>query len=412
MNEKAVSWLLFLINPFISMLLAFKDYTQPYAKNIFWAFCTFYGFTFAIGVENSGSDINRYVQDLQFFYSQSELSFNDVITVFKESGEIDFVSLFITYLISRFSDSRSILIAVYAFIFGYFYSRNIWYIFGLLKGNFNVIVRILLLTLILIVPIWYINGIRMYLAFHVFIYGLLPYIFENNTRKLIYVYLSFLIHFSFMIPIGIFLAYRLIGNRIKILFFAFILSLMVSNISLGSINLYVERFLPERLMERTSAYRSEEAFEAKIESSKAKNKRWYVEWNGLLLRWSLYLTIIFLFFYGNSAIKKHPKWIRLFALVLIYFTSANFLLNVSSGARFMVFAYFLSLVMIVLYLNQFKTDRKFIRFIKLMSPAFLLFIIVAIRIGIYSFSITTIFGNPFIALFNINETMPLNDVIK
>ena len=412
MNIKAISLLLFLINPFISMLFAFMDYTQPYAKNIFWAFCTFYGFTFAIGVENSGSDINSYVQDLQFLYLQSELSINHINTLFKESGDIDFFNLFLTYVVSRFTDSRSILTAVYGFIFGYFYSRNIWYIFNLIKGKFSIIEKVIFLTLVIMVPIWYINGIRMYLAFHVFIYGLLPYIFENNNRKLIYVYLSFIIHFSFIIPISIFLTYRLIGNRLNILFISFLLSLLVSSISLSSINFYVEKFLPERVLERTASYRNEDAFEAKIEEKLAKNRRWYLKWNGLLFRWSLYLIIIFLFFYGNSSIKKHPKWIKLFTLVLIYFTSSNFLLNVSSGARFMIFPYFLTLIMIVLYLNQFKTDRKFITFINLLSPAFLLFIIIAFRIGFYSFSITTILGNPFIALFNINETIPLNDVIK
>jgi len=110
---------------------------------------------------------------LSQLYHQPFLTINGAIEYFKYSGEIDVLRTFLSYTISRFTESQAILTMVYAFIFGYFFSRNIWYVFGLLKGKISFLEKVLLLALILVVPIWLINGFRMWTAFHVFMYGLL-----------------------------------------------------------------------------------------------------------------------------------------------------------------------------------------------------------------------------------------------
>ena len=412
MNERGLSWALYFLNPFLSMVFALINYAKPYAKNIFWAFCTFYGFTFAIGTENSGSDINRYVEDLHFFATQSGFWIQDLVVFYNESGEVDLFNIILTFVVSKFSSSRSILVAIYAFFFGYFYSRNIWYVLSLLENRLNHLIRLLLFVFILIVPIWYINGIRMYLAFHVFFYGLLPYILENDRRKLIFVYLSFLIHFSYLIPITVFLSYRLIGNRLNMLFIIFLLSLFVSSFPISTINSNLGRIMPERILERTSAYRSEAAFQRKNESSTPQERRWYVKWHVLLMRWAIYILVTYLFLFGHADIKKNPIWRRLLSFTFLFLALGNFLMHVPSGARFMVFSYFLAILTIILYLDHFKQDQNFKSIVQGMTPAFLLFTIVAIRIGTYSFSITSIFGNPLVALFNMDQTISINDLIK
>ena len=183
------------------MIFSFKEFLMPYAKNMFWAFCTFYGLTFAIGIESQGSDITRYVDELKLLYVQESLTIGQLIEYFINSGEIDILRTLLSYTISRFTDSQAILTMVYGFIFGYFFSRNIWYVFSLLKNRLTLISKIVLFTLILVMPIWQIGGFRMWTAFHVFMYGLLPFIFENKKDKLIFLYLSFLVHFSYLIPI-------------------------------------------------------------------------------------------------------------------------------------------------------------------------------------------------------------------
>ena len=413
MNEKLSSWLLFFIYPFFSLYVAFKNYTRPYAKNIFWAFCVFYGFTFAIGSENVTSDISRYLEELQYLHTQYFMSISDAIIYFKQSGEIDMLNTAIAFLLSRFTDSLPMLTMIYALIFGFFLSRNIWYVFKFLEGKISLLTKLLLLGLILIIPIWFINGFRMWTAFHVFMYGLLPFIFENKKNNFFFIFLSFLIHFSFAIPITVFFFYWIVGNRINLFFLLFIISSFVSEINVNFFNNYFEIFLPEVVLERTYAYRNEQSVKKVRElREKSTNTVWYLKWKGKLLRWSFYLLIIYFYLFSDPRIKEKFYWKRLFSINLLFFTLANIISNLPSGGRFVNLYLYLSFIMAIMYLNQIKNDYKFRFLIQLLSPAFILFIVVSIRIGFYSTSLTAILGNPFLALLGAGNTISLNDLIK
>ena len=62
-KEGFYSAILFLIWPLLALALAFRNYRSSWAKNMLWAFVAFYGFCFAIGAENEGGDIVRYVDE-------------------------------------------------------------------------------------------------------------------------------------------------------------------------------------------------------------------------------------------------------------------------------------------------------------------------------------------------------------
>jgi len=408
MSDSAIRWIMFFINPFIAMIFSFKEYKMPYAKNLFWAFCTFYGLTFTIGEESLGSDINRYVSELSQLYQQPFLSIQGAIEYFRYSGEIDILSTIISYTLSRFTESQAILTMVYAFIFGYFFSRNIWYVFGSLKNRITFLSKIVLLTLVLVMPIWQIGGFRMWTAFHIFMFGLLPYIFENKKSKLIFLYSSILVHFSFMIPISIFILYRLLGNRINLYFIIFIITLLISEINIGSLNSFINNFLPDIIIERTSSY----LIDAQIEGIQSVTLNWYAVWKTKALSWGLTIILFYLFFYGRKLIELKPKFKRLFSITLLMYATANILMHIPSGGRFLNIAFFLALIMIIIYLDQFYHDFNFKQLIKYLAPVFFLFIIVTIRRGFYATSITSVLGNPIIAIVSIGNNMSLNDLIK
>lgn len=382
------------------------------SMNLFWGFCVFYGLTFAVGVESKNSDINRYHEHLMDLYEQPELSINDVISNFKDSKEIDVFNMGITYGISRFTDNRGILTMFYAVFLGFFLSRNIWYILNLLKGRISFLEKIILLALFLLIPIWFINGVRMWTAFHVFFYGLLPYIFENRKNRLRFVFLSIFVHFSFIVPISAFFIYFFARNRLKPYFVVFIFSIFFSNLNMGIFNDYIDRFAPQSIAERSASYRNEDVISARNQASQGKALNWYVKWQYKALDSSLYILIIYLFLFGNPLIKNDPIWKRLISFMLIFMIYGNFLAHIPSGARFINFGRFTGLFFILLYLNQFRNDFYTKRMTTVFLPAFLLFIIVSIRMGLYYTSITTIAGNPILALFNAGETISINDVIK
>jgi hypothetical protein len=394
------------------MIFTFLDFTSENAKNIFWAFCTFYGLTFAIGTESSSSDITRYVLELQWLFDQKELTLSEIVQYFVQSGEVDILRTILSYTVSRFTDSQAALTTVYAFIFGYFFSRNIWYVFGFLKGNLSIYLKILILALVLVVPIWFLGGFRMWTAFHIFMYGLLPYILENKKKRLLFVFLSFLVHFSYIIPITILLMYLILGNQLKLYFFVFVITIFATDIDVSVINEYIEKYAPVLIDERTSAYRSEDKVALVKESIENNSKNWYAIWYRKIMSWALYIIIFYFLLFANPLIKLLPEWKRLFSFTLMYYSCANILINMPSGIRFLNFSFFLTITMIILYLNQFRKDSKFKDLIMLLSPAFLLFIVVSIRLGFYNTSISTIMGNPVIAFFTAGNNISLNDLIK
>ena len=166
--------------------------------------------------------------ELQLLFQQEQYSISDILHYFIASGEVDILRTIISYIISRFTDSQAVLTMVYGFIFGFFFSRNIWYIFSFIGQKLTFLEKLLILSLILVVPIWFLGGFRMWTAFHVFLYGLLPYILENRKKSLLFVYLSFLVHFSFLVPIFILLTYFVLGNQIKLYFIIFIISIFIT----------------------------------------------------------------------------------------------------------------------------------------------------------------------------------------
>lgn len=410
-SEIAIRWVMFLINPFIAMIFSFQEYMRPYAKNIFWAFCTFYGLTFAIGTESFGSDINRYVAELDELYSQPLLTIKDGINYFKNSGEIDVLRTLISYTLSRLTNSQSVLTMVYALIFGYFFSRNIWYVLNLLKNRISILSKLLILTLILIMPIWQIGGFRMWTAFHLFIYGLLPFIIENKKSRLLFLYASFLVHFSFLLPIGIFIIYRIVGDRTSIYFILFVISLFISEINISAINSFFINYLPDILIERSSGYFIDAEVEGVRQAKEDSLLNWYAIWYTRVLSWSLIIILIYLYVFRLNLLKLR-RLNGLFSLILLMYTFANILVNIPSGSRFLNFPFFLSLVLIISYLDYFLKDIDFRSIIKILSPAFIFFCLVVIRKGFYYTSVTTIIGNPFIAILNIDHFMSLNDLIK
>ena len=136
------SAMLFLLWPLLALASAFRNFRSSWAKNMLWAFVAFYGFAFAIGIENQGADIVRYVADYQHLHGE-QMTISKAISVFAESGDIDVLSTFIAIVLSRFTENQSILTLVYGTIFGFFFSRNMWFVLERLKGNIRLITVLL-----------------------------------------------------------------------------------------------------------------------------------------------------------------------------------------------------------------------------------------------------------------------------
>ncbi|MBL0356327.1 MAG: EpsG family protein [Chitinophagaceae bacterium] len=385
----------------------------------------FYGFTFAIGKEsliaNNESDIVRYVSELKELYGK-DLSFDDAIKVFTESGEADILRTFLAIVISRFSNSQQVLTAVYGFIFGFFFSRNIWYVIERLNGKLKGMTILLLLVFFLVNPFWNINGFRFNTAVHIFIYGLLPFLYEGKKKGILIAASAVLVHFSFLLPVSLLLIYVVLGNRMNIYFGLFVLSIFISNIDIGEFNSFIEANVPEVFVERSKGYRDEEKVNDFRREDDGKDaisnfdeggivQNWYVVYYFGALYNSEMLILVALYFLGRRFILTNKWLLNGYCFTLLIFAIANIMSSLPSGSRFLMLASLSALAVIIFYVQNQEKEKYIYRVLLFTIPFLLLYVIVLLRTGLYSVSVNTIVGNPILSLIT-DYNLSLNDLIK
>jgi hypothetical protein len=409
-------WYLFFLSPFLAAMVAIKNYQAAWAKNIVWAFVVFFGFTFGMAKETSvgksSSDIFRNATELRVLYHQ-QLSFQDIKELYKKNDDLDVLKLTIAILVSRLTENPQILLGIYGFIFGFFFSRNIWYLLERLNGPIKGFTILFLVAFILVNPFWNINGFRFYTAAQIFIYGLLPFLYEGKKKGLLLSAFSLLVHFSFVVPVLVLLIYAVFRNRTVIYFILFIGSTITSEINLKGFNSFVEARAPKALSERTSSYRSERYVKDFRTGGNIyfEQSSWHAVYYQKALNWVLTAFIIYLFFKRKQLSFINKGLLNAFAFILLITSVANILSSLPSGGRYLTVANLAALSLIAFYTHE-KYQNLFVKRLKfLLVPAMLLFIVVSLRMGFYSLSLNTFIGNPIVAMI-ADYNFPLNDFIK
>jgi len=413
-------WYLFFIFPVLAGFNALKYFRAPWAKNIIWAFVVFYGFTIGISNEKSSedggtADIFRYAEKISDF-NKLELSISKIQTLYIENDDVDILNLTLAIGISRFTDSMQVMAAIYGFIFGFFFTRNMWYVLERISGKIQPALLILIAAFFLVNPIWNLGGFRFWTAAHIFIYGILPFLFEGKKGGLLVSVLSILVHFSFMLPVAVLLLYLILGNRTVIFFAFFLASIFVSEIKITAFNTFIEENTSEKFAKRTSGYRSEEAVEqfrqaGEEDEAEGPQISWHARYYVKALTWSLMAFLFFLFFKRKVLQQLHPAFLNSLSFTLLFWGFANIMSSIPSGGRFLTVAALSAFPLIIFYLQSQPKETGITNLLRITMPALLLYIIVAARIGFYSFSLNTILGNPLIELF-MDTQISLNDIIK
>jgi hypothetical protein len=410
-------WYLFLLFPFLAGIIAIRNYRESWAKNIIWAFIVFYGFTFSIPTEvsinGSSSDINRYTLQVRNLY-KIDLKFQDVVKLYQDNEDIDILKLTIAIVVSRVTNSSQVLTAIYGFIFGFFFSRNMWFLIERMKGKIKPAALLLLIAYILVDPVWNINGFRFYTATQIFIYGLLPFIFEGRKKSIFICALSLLVHFSFLLPVGVLFMYILAGNRTMIYFIFFLASIVSSGINIGVLNKFIEANVPTALADRTATYRNEDKvgrFRSDTEDTDIAKPNWYVQWYSKALQWPLMVFLSILVFYRKKIKLANEGYLNSLCFTLLFWGVANILATLPSGTRFLVIAAFSALPLIILYVQNIPHEKFLNNKVLIASPVLLLFIIVSIRFGFLTISVNTLISNPLVVLFT-DYNIALNELIK
>lgn len=375
--------------------------------NIVWFFVIFFGFTFVISGE--GVDANRY-RDWFLLMGRHNISFSTFVSFLYSAGTryVDVVQPLISFLLSKVTNDPRILFAVFGSILGYFYSRNVWYLLDhagprIVRHNLPLII-----TFGLLIGFWQLNGFRFWTAAHVYLFGVLPYLIEGDKKKLWIASLSVFFHFTFLLPLAVLSMYMLLGNRVHVYFYFFIISLFIYEIDFQVINNLVSYF-PSILQDRSLSYLSHDYA---VERSEAIiNKSWHARYYLDALKLALLIMTAFVYF-NIKKLKYRNNWlIAFFSFSLLFLGVFNILGNIPSVGRFITLGNMFLVSFFFIYFQHDTNTRNNKLIMLVTSPLLLMFCIVSLRTGLDFFGIYTLFGNPVIALFGPGE-YSIMDTVK
>lgn len=266
------------ILPFLGLVMSLFFYKRKWSKHLFVLFCTYFGYTFIIPSSkllDSPYDSEFYATVLVDYYN-TQISFNiflnGLFTI--ETSQTDLYQPFVTWFVSRFTDNYNVLFAIFGLIFGLFYSRILWFILDRLNYKITGFALTLLLMIMLINPIWNINGVRMWTAMEVYIYGVILFFFQNKKKGMLFMFLSILFHLSFLIPFVFFLLFWLIPNgKRTVLFYLYLGTLFITNLPISFLN-EISLFFPDFIGNRMAAY-TNAAYALTVKENLEKHKFFY-----------------------------------------------------------------------------------------------------------------------------------------
>ncbi|MBQ6305035.1 MAG: hypothetical protein IJK78_00560 [Bacteroidales bacterium] len=420
-RNKTTAFFLTLIFPFGGLIYTLCHWREKWAKNTFWLACIYLGAVLVYWPEGSllgeGADGGRYVLNLIDMYG-SNISLLQILGRYQiDQRTMDLYQPLMTYLISRFTDNGHVLFAAFAVVFGYFYSRNIWYILEKLPkkrlGNLFVLVTLYFL----ICPITLINGVRMWTALHVFVYAMMPYLVERKKSKLWWLLLTPLIHFSYLYVVLFAVAFVLLPYRLKsrnnvLLYVAyafFIVTLFINSINLDATGGMLAELSPETYEGRIEGYVNQDVADRKAEASALNN--WYVAGSANILHWSYNLLLLALLPCLNRHFKNNRRLMGLFVFTLLLAGFANIMALIPSGGRFQLLAQMFKVPLILWVAMSISKSDNFRKLVNVALIFLLVPFVVELRKLFDFFSITAIVGN-FITIFFWENNIPLISFIK
>lgn len=391
---------LFLIWPFMSLIVAARNYRLPGSRHIVTLFCGFLGLMFVV---RSGLDANTHKER---FFEYVDRGFSElweaVLMVVITQEKVDIYQDIIYYLVSRFTTDPVWLWVLLGLLFGIIYSKNIWFLLNSSDEKINVNSLVFLVAILFIItPMQGINQFRFWTAAHVFFYGAMNVVLFKNPKYLLIALLAPLIHFGMLLPNAALLAFYFLGRRDIIYIPMAIGSALLAEVEFTALTEYIE-FLGPAFENRFENYTADKMVERLDDR---QDRAWYVAmWQPALL-YMTYGMMIFTYTKFKGKLSENVQNLGSFLLVLI--TLMNLISNFPMIYRYLpVLFLFVFAYLYVVYSEQ-GFRRLHFAVILCLAPI-LLMILVQTRITMEMIDATVLINNPIFALFGNSDTSLLD----
>lgn len=404
-TNKAAFLLLWLFNPFISTIYLFKNFRYNTSIYPYLLLSLFFGISFV--VSTTGGDSERYAMDL-IQYEHQNLSFQELLAnLYTDSGtKIDIYQPFLTWLVSTFTSNVKVLFSVYATIFGFFWFKSLIIVRSQLKIPLKKIALLVFLLLVFTNPIWKINGVRMWTAIGVFFYGILLLHIEDKKKGWVFLLFPMFIHFSLVLPLVLYLFYRLLPLKNALLLFSvYLVTFFLGELDLELVRNYLS-LLPD-FVQSKDGYLSEEYVEA-VEDFRETKSLFYT----LAKTSSTYITFFLtcaMYYYLFVKNKFGDLFLnRFYIMALVFLSFSNIMSLIPSGGRFGVLSNLILLTTFLLFLNKRIVLPSV--FISIINCLIVFVIIFQLRDASEFIGIFLFIGNPIVNWFIVD--IPIIKLLK
>jgi len=406
-KNKFLIFFFFLLWPFGALIYSLIHFRDNFNKNILWLFAAFYGFTIVIFTKEM--DAYRYVQEFRSVV-ESGVHLKDVLSsMYKESSSLDIYKPLLMVIISSFTDDYRIFYAFVGLIFGYFYSRSLWFVLERIKVRISILLLFTILVFAFINPLLSIQFIRNGTAMVIFVYGAFLYLVDKKKAGLIISTLSILVHFSYLLPVGLLLLFHFMPKKVNYFFIFFVITTFLLEVDLPTLSEFMKNNLPAIFQTKVEGYTNLDY--ANLVNTTYEETNWYIRYSASTFNYLCYAFIILMYFDWKRIWKGEKEMLNLFCYVLFLYGSANLINVMPSGFRYIVPAQLL-LFGLIIWIYAKGVDSIFWRILKISSiPILILYFIVEVRVSFDTMGLMVFLGNPVLAYF-IHDNKPLIDIIK
>ncbi len=402
--------MLALLSPFLGVVLALRRPRDPSAKNLVWIFTVFYGAVFYIA-PSSTSDSVRYAQQLLLMHD-TDFGLFDLFSNFftDRTAYQDLYQPVVTFLVSRISGESWLLFGTFGILLGYVYSRNIWFLIDRLPNRPGVIAWLLVIAFAFAVGIGVsLNGVRMWTALHVFVFGILHFTERKKPKFLLVSLLSPLIHFSFLVPSALLLAFLFLKRYGVAIYAFFVASFFVAALDVSLIRSVMEH-LPQTMSDRAISGYVDRADIVQEAAGAFRERAWFLVLNSSLVSAFVFLASTWLFL---RRVHERDGVIRfLFLLGMLIYGWVNLVAHIPSAGRFFNIGEMLIIGAVVLFLADEARARKLdFQIAGALLPLLAIDIALGVRFFLEFASVWLILGNFFLAPF-VDATEGLYEFVK
>ena len=398
-------YLLAVFAPFVAAVLALLRPRDPAARNVIWIFVVYFGAAFYIAAD-SGADSVRYAERLVLMH-QDWYGFRELLGQFFAEGSRyqDVYQPLLTFLVSRLTDQHWLLFASFGILFGYVYTRNVWFLIDRMPSRMGPLLVFLITAYAFHVNIGSgLNGVRMWTALHVFIFGFLHYQATGDRKFLLILLLTPLVHFSFWLPVALFVGFLFVRQSGLPIYAFFLVSYVSAALELGTVQTLMG-YLPLPIEERAAGYIAMAENNPSIMEERQAAAIWFLHWNHWLLATFFLLAASWMVWRGCLRQKGLIRDLLVFGMLL--YGIINLVSYIPSLGRFYNLAEMILLAALILFLatstSRNRVDRQVFG-----GAALLLTINLAlgIRFMLGFASIWLLVGNFFLAPFvSANESL-------